>query len=160
MKKKNLFLGLALVLPVLVFVFLKYFGKNQFEIPVYHQSKVDRIEGCDLDYQAPYKVPDSTLISLGWDSKRAILILFHAMSGENKLRLEQEVQQSKLQVVLNEVGGEGASGKLFSCVLLLPNKFNAVLVDDQKQIRGYYEIDSREELDRLLVELKILFNEY
>jgi hypothetical protein len=31
-----------------------------------------------------------------------------------------------------------------------------VLVDNQEQIRGYYDITDREETDRLIVEIKIL----
>jgi len=34
------------------------------------------------------------------------------------------------------------------------------LLDDQRRIRGYYDPQSREEVDRLIVELKILLKKY
>lgn len=160
MKRKNLFLSLALILPILVFLFLKFFGKNKFEIPIFHQTKIESVAGCDLKYKLPYTVADSILTSLHWDGKRATLILFKPLDGENDLRFKEEVEQSKLQVVsLNGLLSVDFKKDL-SCVFLLPIKENAVLVDEQRRIRGYYHTESREEMDRLLVELKILFNEY
>lgn len=160
MKKKNLFLSLALILPVLVFLFLKFFGKNKFEIPVFHRTKIESVAGCDLKYNLPYTVADSILTSLNWDGKRATLILFKSLDGENDLRFKDEVEQSKLQVVTLDDSLSIDLKKALSCVFLLPVKENAVLVDEQRRIRAYYCMDSREEMDRLLVELKILFNEY
>ena len=37
---------------------------------------------------------------------------------------------------------------------------NVVLVDSEKRIRGYYSIGSREEVDRLILELQILLSKY
>jgi hypothetical protein len=37
---------------------------------------------------------------------------------------------------------------------------NVVLVDNKKRIRGYYAIGSREETDRLIVEMEILLKKY
>jgi hypothetical protein len=159
MKRKNIYLSLALVLPVLVFVFLKFFGRNQFEIPVYHVDKLEIPNGCDIKYDVPYLVADSTLVSLGSNARRPSLILFNAISSENSVRLAEEMNPNKLQVVSLDDSVK-SNEQFLSCVFLLPDKFNAVLVDVQRRIRGYYQIESREEMDRLLVELKILFNEY
>jgi hypothetical protein len=46
------------------------------------------------------------------------------------------------------------------CVLLLKDPYNIVVVDDRKRIRGYYEGDSRDEIDRLLIELSIILKKY
>ncbi len=160
MKRKNLFLSLALILPILVFLFLKFFGKNKFEIPIFHQTKIESVADCDLKYQLPYTVADSILTSLHCDGKRATLILFKPLDGENDLRFKEEIEQSKLQIVSIDDSLSVDFKKGLSCVFLLPVKENAILVDEQRRIRGYYHMDSREEMDRLLVELKILFNEY
>ena len=160
MKRKTFFLTLALILPVLVFLFLKFFGRNKFEIPVYYQDTIEIPRDCLVNFQAPYSVSDSTLIALGVDLHRACLILFKNMTGENDIRLREEVQQNKLQVVnLSEVLSKEKESKM-RCIFLLPDKFNSVLLDEQRRIRGYYQVDSRDETDRLLVELKILFNDY
>jgi hypothetical protein len=49
---------------------------------------------------------------------------------------------------------------LLDCVLLLNKPWTAVLVDAEKQIRGYYAPSSREEMDRLKMELSILLKRY
>jgi hypothetical protein len=41
MSKKIIYLLIALCLPALIFVFLKFFGKNQFDIPVYFKDGVE-----------------------------------------------------------------------------------------------------------------------
>jgi len=38
MKKKGIFLFLLILLPVLIFLFLKGFGRNEFTIPVYYEQ--------------------------------------------------------------------------------------------------------------------------
>jgi hypothetical protein len=160
MKRKTIFLTLALILPILVFLFLKFFGQNKFEIPVYYQDAIEKPTNCSIDFRAPYSVSDSLLSALGVDSHRACFILFKNMTGENDIRLREEVQQNKLQVVyLSEVLRKEEESQM-RCAFLLPDKFNSVLIDEKRRIRGYYAVDSRDETDRLLVELKILFNEY
>jgi hypothetical protein len=156
MQRKTIFLSLALILPVIVFVFLKMFGKNKFEIPVFHSKVVEKVAGCDYNYPTPYSVPDSVLSSMGWKGNEATLITFLKMEGEGKMRLTERFEPNKLQVVtLTE--SEGAKWK---CAFLLSDKFNAVLVDQKKQIRGYYQVNTREEIDRLIVEVSILLNDY
>ncbi len=156
MKRKTIFLSLALILPVIVFVFLKMFGKNKFEIPVFHDKKVEVVAGCDYTYTAPYMLPDSSLSAIGWKGNEATLIVFSNMEVEGKMRLSEKFEPTKLQIVsLSEMDGE----KL-KCIFLLPDKFNAVLLDHKKQIRGYYKLSTREETDRLMIELSILLNDY
>jgi hypothetical protein len=41
-------------------------------------------------------------------------------------------------------------------VFLVPDGMNAVLIDSERRIRGYYNSLSREDMDRLDLELKIL----
>jgi hypothetical protein len=156
MQRKTIFLSLALILPVIVFVFLKMFGKNKFEIPVFHDKKVELVTGCDYKYAAPYLLPDSALSAIGWKGNEATLIMFSKMEGEGKMRVSEKFESTKLQVV-NLAEGDG---KKMKCAFLLSDKFNAVLVDQKKQIRGYYQLSTREEVDRLMVELSILLNDY
>jgi hypothetical protein len=156
MQRKSIFLSLALILPVIVFVFLKIFGKNKFEIPIFHDKKVEVITECNYKYTAPYTLPDSALPAIGWKGNEATLIMFSKMEEEGKMRLTEKFEPNKLQVVnLTKEDGE----KL-KCSFLLSDKFSAVLVDQKKQIRGYYQLSTREESDRLMVELSILLNDY
>lgn len=62
-------------------------------------------------------------------------------------------------------GGNSAEVSHFArCVLLLPDKNKMfsywVVIDDEGRIRGFYESWKFEEVERLILELKILLNEY
>jgi hypothetical protein len=156
MQRKTIFLAIAFILPIIVFVFLKMFGKNEFEIPVFHKDKVDTIGGCDYKYSAPYVLPDTILSSMGSKQSDATLVLFSQMQKEGAIRLAEKYKPNQLQVVTINV----EDGQEMRCVFLLTEKFNSVLIDSKGQIRGYYQITTREEVDRLMIELSILFKEY
>ena len=49
---------------------------------------------------------------------------------------------------------------LKKCVFFLKDRYDLVLVDRAGLIRGEYISDDREEVDRLLMELAILFKKY
>ncbi|NOS93829.1 MAG: hypothetical protein HOP30_18075 [Cyclobacteriaceae bacterium] len=160
MKRKNVLLSVALLLPVLVFIFLKFFGKNKFDIPVFHQDRIELIGDCNLNYAVPYRVPVEVLTSLNcvlWDPS---VIVFSDLVGESKSRLETEIQTKKLNLIVAKGLVSEEELRKLSCVFILPPETNAVLVDGEQRIRGYYKLNDRDETDRLLVELKILFNEY
>jgi hypothetical protein len=158
MQRKTIFLSLAFILPIFVFIFLKFFGKNQFEIPVFHSKKVEMVSGCDYQYVAPYILPDSVLSTIGWKNGPATLIIYSNIVGLEVKRLSEEFEPSMLQVV--SITNDDRASKLKNCVFLLPTTSNAVLVDQKKQIRGYYQLTNRDEVDRLMVEVSILLNDY
>jgi hypothetical protein len=156
MKRKAIFLSLVFILPVIVFVFLKMFGKNEFEIPVFHSKKVAAVSGCNDGFAVPYTLPDSILYSIGWKNAEATLILFSTMEKEGIMRLKERYSSTKLHIITMSENDL----KRLRCPFLLPDKFGSVLVDNKRQIRGYYQLTTREETDRLLVELSILLKEY
>ena len=156
MKRKILFLSLALLLPVIVFIFLKMFGRNQFDIPVYHKDSVELIAGCERAFEAPYVIADSVTAEIGWKGNEATLISFSEIPSEGLMRLKEDFEPSQLQIVsLNE-----SKFARLRCVFLVSEKYNAVLLDGKKQIRGYYQLTSRDEADRLLMEISILLKDY
>jgi hypothetical protein len=156
MKRKILFLSLALLLPVIVFIFLKMFGRNQFDIPVYHKDSVASIAGCEKAFVAPYVIADSIASEIGWQGNEATLISFAEIPSEGLMRLKEDFEPSRLQIVsINE-----AEFARLKCVFLVSEKYNAVLVDSKMQIRGYYQLTTREEADRLLMEISILLKDY
>jgi hypothetical protein len=156
MKRKILFLSLALLLPVIVFLFLKTFGRNQFDIPVYHKDSVEFIAGCERTFEAPYVIADSVTAEIGWKGNEATLISFAKIPSEGLMRLKEDFEPSQLQIVsFNE-----SKFARLRCVFLVSEKYNAVLIDSKKQIRGYYQLTSRDEADRLLMEISILLKDY
>ncbi|NOS56293.1 MAG: hypothetical protein HOP37_08560 [Cyclobacteriaceae bacterium] len=156
MKRKILFLSLALLLPVIVFLFLKTFGRNQFDIPVYHKDSVEYIAACERIFEAPYVIADSITTEIGWKGNEATLISFSEIPSEGLMRLKEDFEPSQLQIVSLSTS-ELARLK---CIFLVSEKYNAVLLDGKRQIRGYYQLTSREEADRLLMEISILLKDY
>ncbi len=163
MNKKILYLFLALALPVLVFLFLKYFGKNEFDIPVYYTKGVgDSAAICGIKTKGQYFVSDSAFSSLKCNSCGVMLIL--DVNEAERKSIDQFLKESSftnlgLAFMDNLLHGEDRT-KFKDCVLFLKSPWNAVLLDKQRRIRGYYKIGDRAEMDRLEVELKILLKQY
>ncbi len=165
MKRKIIYLFLALLLPGLIFVFLKRFGKNEFAIPLYHQQGVDSLNSiCGTRYEQPYRLPDTVLQKTGWTGGPASLFVFDPAIGEpGELRkIAETFNERELQTieVSNHQFGNATINRWRSCVFMVRGPWNAVLVDNEKRIRGYYAINSREETDRLILELEILLKKY
>jgi hypothetical protein len=149
---KKLILFVALPLPVLIFFFLKFFGKNEFEVPVYWSHGVD-VQGCPPQV-TPYVLPDSALNAWGWKGDKATLIILddRKVINDNLARVEdlfEEGDYSTLRV-----------SDVPSCLLLAGDSSKVVMIDDKKRIRGYYTPTSQKETDRLGVELRILLKQY
>jgi hypothetical protein len=165
MNKKFLYLFLALLLPGLIFIFLKKFGRNQFDIPVYHQHDVDSINThCGTAYTAPYTVPDSVLQKLGWHRQTATLVVFNKADQTEKEfnRIADSFSSPDYQVIrLASVAiSREVLGRWTSCVFFVSRPWNVVLIDRQKRVRGYYALSSREDVDRLILEMTILLKKY
>lgn len=157
---KKVILIIALLLPIGVFVFLRFFGKNEFSIPVYYENGVDSPPpGCNRDYNASYQVSDSLLTHMGWKGNPVLIIADSSRSVQLGLKRLNEELKDEVQTIYPS--GEGAYlDELYTCDLLLQLPWTTVLLDDQRRIRGYYDPQSREEVDRLIVELKILLKKY
>lgn len=163
MSKKSIYLLLALILPVGVFVFLRMFGKNEFTIPVYYEQGVtDSQPSCAYTYPVPYSVPDSIMQRIGWAADKSVVLLVADTSTVVNIglkRLQEEFESTDFQFVYPS--GEPASrDHWYSCFFFLKRPWSAVLIDSEKRIRGYYAPNSREEVDRLIVEMKILLKQY
>jgi hypothetical protein len=155
---KWVYLFLALLLPILLSLFLKYFGKSEFNIPVYYESAADSLSRlCDYPYQNPYVIPDSIRAKTGGVSVAIITIDSAAETKNNFERIREEVDGSYKEIVLKN---DSLTNRLMSCFLFLNKPWTTVLVDDRNRIRGYYAPGTREETDRLIVELKILLKQY
>lgn len=56
-------LALMLALPVLLWLFLKFFGQNQFDIPLYYPNGLDSLTNCN-NTTAPHQVSQLSLENL------------------------------------------------------------------------------------------------
>ncbi|HEV8513395.1 MAG TPA: hypothetical protein VGQ59_08960 [Cyclobacteriaceae bacterium] len=157
MNKKIIYLLIALALPGLIFIFLKLFGKNHFDIPVYYKDGInDSLKECSGAHQGQYYLPDSILTI--FKCKNDVVSLLVDGSEVNSKEVEKLSQSFKnqLQIIsLNSLELTRLNG-IKKCALFLKEPWKAVLVDKQKRIRGYYAFTSLEETDRLNVEVEIL----
>ena len=164
--KKTLYLFLALLLPALLFVFLKYAGRNEFNIPVYYEEGIEKLSSeCNVAYGFPYKVADTVWQFLDVVQHRANIVVF-AENGTDvdrfKSKMRDEFDMEYLAIIdpCHPSGDSMDCARLEKCIFLVTKPWEAVLVDGQGQIRGYYGLQTREEEDRLRVELKILLKQY
>lgn len=185
--KKILFLFLALLLPVLIFIFLKSFGKNEFTVPPLFEKAVEasHAECASLGYTVPYVVNDSALTRLTWGNNDSLtlvvfddtlrgnpknntiqIVRFLNEFGTVRVNLISQLEDTDAQNGLQESGSThiNMSKKQFSiyrnCVFLLKLSDNATLVDRNGGIRGQYNLSDREDADRLILEMKILLKKY
>ncbi len=157
---KKIILILALLVPIGIFIFLKFFGKNEFTIPVYFENGVDQpLAGCNRVYDSPYLVSASVLNTVGWNGRPVLLSADSSGVVQKALMNLEEGISNKIQSLFLK-GERDYLNELLACDLLLKSPWKVVLIDDQRRIRGYYDPADRDEVDRLIVELKILLKQY
>jgi len=160
--KKILYLFLALLVPGLIFVFLKYAGSNKFEIPVLPIPGTPLHSDCTGVVDSAYTAPDSIWRFLPNREKPAHIILFAAPGLDTANVARAIIDEIGNNVVF--VRGESLSvdsalqARWKSCVFLLQSPRQSVLIDSQGRLRGHYDLRNLDEKDRLRVELKILLD--
>jgi protein SCO1 len=218
MKGLRLLQGLLIVMgvllvPVLVILFLKVFGTNNYEIPILYESGVENPFGeCDFEENVTHTIPNFGLTSQHGDfitrsameGKLTIVDFFFTSCPSICPLMSSELERVKnvfletdnvqifsitidpeydTQEVLLEyaqrhdapknkwyflTGEKDQIYNLARCGFILPtldgqgnpddfvhsDKF--ILVDEKGRIRGYYSGTNKEEVDRLIVETKIL----
>ena len=192
-------IGILLV-PGLVFLFMKGFGENKFAIPVFYSTTEEFPDNNACENKAPYSLPalqyatlqDSTATSSTDEWKGTSTLLALLPAGCENCAAELALIRSKraigkadlrmLKLYLNNSTESQSSGKpiagseaviqfsnelsdVLQCQLLLAGSDSKepanqlILLDKQNRIRGYYNASDREEIDRLIQELQILFRE-
>lgn len=155
--KKTTLLIIVLCFPALIFIFLKFFGQNVFDVPLLHEEAVTAPAGCGYHYEAPYRVADSVMQRMGKSAPFSLVVFAGREPVEN--RVYNEFSKEAVRMVGAAELSENPS-LLKQCILLAPPETDLVLVDTGKRIRGYYSVGDQDELDRLIVELKILLEKY
>lgn len=168
----------VLLAPIFVFLFLKEFGSNKFELPIYYPDS-NPIADCDrsdeqhrltkeIVFKNDLKLP--ALFYLPTDGQSEYYSDLH-----NVLSKYPGVDIWAVSFEKNVVVQEGVKSlimyskdysEFINCELVLgedhwlkepiTNKY--VLIDGQRRIRGYYECDNLDDIERLDVELDILLN--
>lgn len=208
-------LACILLVPILIFLFLKGFGTNTFDLPVFFEKGVDNpFQECPITDSVQHYIPDFNLTnqdgrSVGrekMNGKITIVDFFFTscpsicpqMSLEmervnDMFREEDEVQIMSFSIdpeydtpdILSDyaaehkavagkwdflTGDKSAIYQLARCGFVIPtldglgipddfvhsDKF--ILVDQLGRIRGYYSGTSRDDVDLLILETKILLH--
>ncbi|HRK54719.1 MAG TPA: hypothetical protein PK185_12445 [Cyclobacteriaceae bacterium] len=175
MMRKGLLLFLALLLPVIIFLFLHSFGKNEFEVPILFQTAEELPANCGLEASLPYQVQSDKV-----DVTEGAIVLFssglsNAMFDDALFQLrrvkdEFDVDAPEIIVVKksndqspkveNEMVMNAAEYEQEQQCVFLAGTNQIVLIDAEGHIRGLYSNASLKEIDRLILELKIILNKY
>jgi hypothetical protein len=154
---KFLLLFLALLVPALIFIFLKKFGRNEFDVPPLFQETVAAPPDCEsYNYTIPYIVTDSVLTKLGWSPDSLNLFVVGNTWVKAGARVLDEFGLGGF--VVHEISAEQRS--IARCGLLLQPPASLAMVDGTGAIRGLYNLGDREDVDRLIVEMKIMLVRY
>ena len=115
---------------------------------------------CALEINGQYVLPDSVLSILGGKSDRACLLI-DAMEKNNRevQGLKQSYDKDRLQIISLEGVGADQLKRIKNCALFLKAPWQAVLLDKERRIRGYYAFTNLDETDRLKVEIEILLTQ-
>lgn len=158
--KKTLFLLLALLLPIAVFLFLKIFGKNEFAVPpLYSNAMPDVPKGCS-SVIIPYHIPDSVLQSLAISQDSLGLIWFGSLADERLKQYKKITEAYNDDPIVNINLDSEPAQRLAKCVFFLKSPHDMVLVDKRGLIRGQYVSSDRDEIDRLKIEIDIILKKY
>ena len=161
-KHKAVFLFLALILPICIFLFLKIFGKNEFAVKPLFVDTLPQVHGdCPLPGKLPYHIPDSILAQLPFGADSLIVLYLGPATNESSNQLNR-VEEDFRHFPVGVHAMEADERKLYwkACVFFLSDSLDVVLLDKKGTIRGQYEAKDREAVDRLLTELSIILKQY
>jgi hypothetical protein len=161
--KKIVFLILALLLPVTIFVFLKLFGRNEFQVPVLHENNIPHTaDHCNFTYSIPYRVADSVISALDPEKNDSVYVFnFDSQIEDAMQRLSVEFRDDPVKIVNSaDLPPKFEPRLLRGCILLMHPDTAVAIVDSKNRIRGYYDANDRDEVDRMIVEIKIILKQY
>jgi hypothetical protein len=159
--KKVIFLFVAFLLPICIFIFLRIFGKNEFRVePLFQDSEV-KVERNDCgEIILPYRVSSEILQSILTTEDSLAIVCFDNPDGDPLFpRLEEDLKTDPIRFTIAHLGTE-ANAKWYDCVFLMKHPADIVLVDNKGAIRGQYESADRDEIDRLKTEIAIILKRY
>ena len=158
--KKGFILLFSLLFPIIVFLFLKFYGQNEYELSVYNSSCSEIIDEYIInDFNrknniriVDIRMADNDILVDNYINKLEINDQIEVITLSNKLR-----NLNWLNLVVDKVLIE----RLSECIQneYLEKSF-ILLLDKQNRVRGHFYSADRKEIERLDVEIDILLLEY
>ena len=129
---------------------------------MHQEGKIDAPASCDLQYTVPYVVPDSVIRTAGLNGKDSLYVFyFDPLLNTAIKRVSVEFSGASVNVVSPSAFVDRTDLRIFQeCILLMKEGTSVALVDHKNRIRGYYDGRDRDEVDRLIVEIKIILKQY
>ena len=160
-KGKGIYLFLALLLPICIFLFLKFFGRNEFAVePLFTSPETGAKETC-FAVSYPYKVPDSVILAYPM-AKDSLLLLHFGKSDEESVKQINRAHENFTSFPLRYLQADetALSNYRRKCIFLMHDPYDLALIDRQGRIRGHYVSSDREDVDRLITEVTIILKRY
>ncbi|QCK14635.1 hypothetical protein [Mangrovivirga cuniculi] len=181
---KTFKVGILLVIlavPAFIFVFLHSFGRNHFDTQTYYPNGVDSVlSNCVKKTSGQYRVSHSFFsndsinvfllnsdpvihsgLTSTWESwfnaYYEMPVSFKQILPES-LCLQNTYSIDNIQCVNSEEMEE-----LYCDLIVKEESLNnpyGVLINEDKVIKGYFELNDRKEIDRLFSEIQILLTNY
>jgi len=161
-KKKGVFLFLALLLPIFIFLFLKFFGKNEFAVrPLFQDAAPEPQTGC-RPIKIPYHIPDSVFNTLAFERDTLLILWFGDLTDSGVTQFRRVSKELEKDPVKNQIiaSNDQTMQVLRPCIFLLKKPYDVVMIDRKGLIRGQFVSDNREEIDRLITEVDIILKKY
>ena len=161
--KKMIFLILAFLLPIATFIFLKVFGHNEFRVPpLFQDGIIEAPAACGYAYSTPYTVPDSIIAQLGIDKRDSLYVIYFDPSVAPPMRrAAAEYADASVRLIgPSDIPANINKTTLQQCAFLMKPGASLVMLDHMRRIRGQYDGSSRDDVDRLLVEIDIILKNY
>lgn len=173
---------LILTIPASIILFLHGFGTNEFNLPVYYQNGLPDSLGCDAEKRNT--IHTVSLETRGASASVFYVIANDQLFKEELVRVIENFPDLSVNVHILGAGIKGKKeiitylntlrisesrfnfidtalneNRIRLCELGLTNDkpiTSAVLCDKDGAIRGYYDLNDREEVDRLILEIRVL----
>tara|TARA_B100002052_G_scaffold292655_1_gene314546 strand:+ start:316 stop:810 length:495 start_codon:yes stop_codon:yes gene_type:complete len=154
--RKGFILLFLLLFPVVIFLFLKFFGDNEYKLSVYKSSCLTLIKKIDVDGYLDLK--RFKIFDIRFKEKNVLVDNYI-----KKLNIDKEIEIITLSEQLrnldwmNYVVDKSVIDELSSCmdIDVIENSF-ILLIDNENNLRGLYNSTDRKEIERLDVEIDIL----
>ena len=153
---KGLVLFFSLLLPILLFLFLKYFGNNKYEIQKYNFECEIKLEDIDVLNDAlslnEIKVLDIRIN----DNSKLIDNYINKVFLNKKIKIITLSDQDRNLNWFDLLISKSTLDKLLKCYSANSLKSFVLLLDKKNILRGIYNIELQSEIERLNVEIDIL----
>ncbi|MCX2742574.1 hypothetical protein OO013_01785 [Mangrovivirga sp. M17] len=181
---KTFKVGILLVIlavPAFIFVFLHSFGKNHFDTQTYYSNGVDSVlTDCVINESGQYRISHSFFSN---DSINVFLLnsdpvihsgltstweswfdAYYEMPVSFKQVLPQSLcLQNTYRIKNIKCVNSNELNELYCDLIVKKENLNqpyGVLVNEDKVIKGYFELNDNKEIDRLFAEIQILLTNY